>query len=151
MPHRLIHPRAGQSQVPEALVKAFLETRYQVGEEGGFSLTIGAHSEDLARAHEARRVSCSVLITSDNPASTQVSPEENAAARQALLLELKNRNLSWCEGEGVHPSGDWPSEKSVMVWGLGRDGAADLGAKFGQDAVVWSDADAVPRLLLIRK
>lgn len=146
----LVYPRGRLHTVPQELMQAYLETEYSLQGSDAFSLSIGARSDGLKTAHQANRVSCSVFITADNPRSTQVSDADNEAAYQKLIAELDKRKLAWRAGYGRHPSGNWPPERSVLVMGLGRDGAAELGERFGQDAVVWSDEDAVPRLLVLR-
>lgn len=146
----LVHPRGCAHTVSQELMQAYLETEYSLQGTDTFSLSIGARSDGLKAAHQESRVSCSVFITADNPKSTQVSDADNEVAYQKLIAELDKRKLSWRAGYGRHPSGNWPAERSVLVMGLGRDGAAELGERFGQDAVVWSDEDAVPRLLVLR-
>jgi hypothetical protein len=53
-------------------------------------------------------------------------------------------------GIGVHPTGEWRGEPSYLVPGLSREAAEELGRQFEQNALIWSGADAVPELLLLR-
>jgi hypothetical protein len=53
-------------------------------------------------------------------------------------------------GIGVHPTGEWRGEPSYLVPGLSRAAAEELGSRFEQNALIWSGADAVPELLLLR-
>lgn len=147
---QILSPRLRATCLAPTLQAAFLETRYHLDGPDGFTLEVGTRSEALAEAHRRHGVTCSAFVTADNPRSTPRSAEENDAAHARLIAELDERKLAWRPGVGQHPDGTWPGERSVLVLGLGRDGAADLGERWGQDAVVWSDEDARPRLLLVR-
>jgi hypothetical protein len=54
------------------------------------------------------------------------------------------------DGIGQHPDNGWPGEDSLLALGVSLADALLLGRRFGQDAVVWAGADAVPRLMLLR-
>lgn len=45
---------------------------------------------------------------------------------------------------------DWPTERSYFALGLALEPAKEIGIQFGQDAIVWVGADAVPQLILLR-
>jgi hypothetical protein len=51
---------------------------------------------------------------------------------------------------GFDPSGNWPAEKSFLALGLDLEVSRALGAEFQQNAVLWANADAIPRLILLR-
>ncbi len=53
------------------------------------------------------------------------------------------------EGMGIDPSGKWPAEKSFLALGLDLETSRALGREFGQNAIVWAGADAIPRLILL--
>jgi hypothetical protein len=67
-----------------------------------------------------------------------------------MLGELSASGLAFVEGVGNDPSNIWPGERSFLVLGLVPEAAKSLGAQFGQNAIVWSGADAIPRLILLR-
>jgi hypothetical protein len=54
------------------------------------------------------------------------------------------------KGAGSDPSGGWPPEESFLVLGLGLEAARTLGREFHQNALLWTDHDAIPRLILLR-
>jgi len=71
--------------------------------------------------------------------------------RQAQLLrEVHNIGLSWVQGEGKHPSGEWEGEQSLLLLGISLDDAKALGLEWEQNAIVWSDADGIPQLILLK-
>ncbi|WP_420995207.1 DUF3293 domain-containing protein [Cupriavidus sp. 30B13] len=139
------------STIDPGLIQAYLETRYHVHGDTPLTLAVGEASPALAALHAAAGVDCSAFITAWNPHSRQEQdPAANAARQQALAGELAQRGLHAIEGIGQHPSGGWPGEESFLVLGLALDAARALGARYGQNAIVWSGAEAVPRLILLR-
>lgn len=137
------------SLVDEETQLAYLETEYRVVAPH-MVLRIGQPCPELAQLHQERKVTCSAFITADNPLGGQQSEALNAARRQQLIAELDKRKLGWLAAIGQHPTGQWPAEHSVLVLGLGLDGARGLGDRWEQNAVVWMDTDTVPRLLMVR-
>jgi hypothetical protein len=58
----------------------------------------------------------------------------NEEAHTELCRMLMRKGLVFFEGEGT--SEGWPSEKSVLVLGIGRDKAKKIGRKFTQNSIV---------------
>jgi hypothetical protein len=127
-----------------------LDTDYQVRAEVPFTLKIGLANELLAALHKSQRVASSAFITACNPLSLPLDELANAERQSALASELKFRSLIFVQGLGQHPSGDWPAEPSYLVFGVSREAAKALGVRFEQNAIVWTGADAVPELVLLR-
>jgi hypothetical protein len=138
------------SVIDTGLIQAFRETRYQVYGEEPFTLRVDERSTALAAAHKRLRVDCSVFITACNPLSEDLGAAANAERHVDLGLKLDRRSLVYIEGMGQHPSNQWPGEASYLVFGLKLEAAKTLGRALRQNAIVWSDADAVPRLILLR-
>ncbi len=131
-------------------VRAYTETEYRVHGEPGFTLRVGVASADLLAAHARQGVDCSAYLTAWNPFSRKTDHATNAARQAELVDALSRLGLVCMPGLGRHPSNDWPGEESVLALGLGLDAAMALGARFEQNAIVWSGADAVPQLILLR-
>ncbi len=138
------------SVVDAGLIQAFRETHYQVHGAVPFTLRVDESSTALAAAHKRFRTDCSAYITACNPFSEDVGAASNAQRHADLGLELARRSLAYVEGIGQHPSNQWPGEASYLVFGLKLEAAKTLGRGLKQNAIVWSDADAVPRLILLR-
>ena len=131
-------------------VRAYTETAYHVHGEPGFTLHLGEASPELLAAHERQGVDCSAYLTAWNPFSRPTDDAANAARQAELLDALSRLGLVCIPGLGGHPSNAWPGEDSVLALGLGFDAAKALGQRFEQNAIVWSGADAVPQLILLR-
>lgn len=136
--------------IDPVILRAYRETEYRVYGDTPFSLRIGQPSAPLAALHRAHGVDCSAFVTACNPFSEQLPPATNAERQSTLAQILVARGLRYRDGIGQHPSGGWPGEPSFLVLGLSLDAARELGAQFGQNAIVWSGPDAVPQLVLLR-
>ena len=132
-----------------ATLRAYRETEYRVQGEPGFVLRVGRPSPELAQLHRQEGVGCSAFITACNPASQPLDVAANASRQAQLEAELAARGLSWLPAVGQHPTNQWPGEPSVLVLGLPLEEARLLGRQFGQNALVWTAADAVPQLVLL--
>ena len=155
----------GVSDISASLVAAYRATEYRVGPETGsdgesgtgssrtFILRIDQYSESLSRLFAASGHQCAAFITACNPFSVPQSREANHAVCARLRDELIRHAAHTeqiVEGEGRDPSGAWPGEKSFLALGLDLETSQVLGRKFGQNAIVWAGADAIPRLILLR-
>lgn len=142
-----------ESSLDFALVQAYRETEYQVfatGKQAGLTLRVGQESRELLAAHKRKNADCSAFLTACNPFSEPFDAAANAARQVALAKELTSRSLAFLPGIGQHPSNEWPGEESFLVFGLTLEAAKVLGAKFEQNGLVWSGADAVAQLILLR-
>ncbi len=138
------------SAIDPDTIRAYLETDYVVRGEPSVILRIGNTCPELAAIHRMHRVDCSAFLTAFNPFSEPLDEQENDRRHELLMQELKLRSLPVLEGYGSHPDNGWPPEASVLVPGLSLEASKSLGARFEQNAIVWSGADAVPQLILLR-
>ena len=90
------------------------------------------------------------VITAYNPYSEPCEAEENRTAHTALKETLKAMGLATLPCDGSDPSGHWPTEHGLLVPGIGKAALRGLATVFGQNAVLWIEADGVPRLELLR-
>lgn len=133
----------------DALREAYRRTEYRVTDAGyAFVLRIGEPSSALRECHADCGVTCSTFITAWNPLSTPTPREQNEAAMARLEEALAAMGCRWLRGEGIDPGGDWPGEPSLLVPGLDEATAVALAQRFAQHAIVWSGADATPRLVV---
>lgn len=138
------------SEIDRDLIQAYLETEYRVFGDRPLTLRAGEHCPALASLHARYGVRCSAFLTACNPYSVALDDAANAARQAELAHELVQHGLAYVDGIGLHSSGQWPGEASYLALGLRLDEARLLGARLEQNAIVWSDADAVPQLILLR-
>ena len=92
------------------------------------------------------------IVTAYNPASALRTARENALAHRRLRAELRRRGLRWLRCVADAPdtgSAEW-REPGFCVLGCARDTVVALGARSGQNAVVWIDADGLAALVATR-
>jgi hypothetical protein len=77
------------------------------------------------------------FVTAWNPFGKNFSRADNNNAQRRLFAALRRKALACAHGEGRGRVGDWPPERSVLVFGLKRSEAARLGRSFRQNAVVF--------------
>jgi hypothetical protein len=70
------------------------------------------------------------------------------SAQESLALRLSERGIGTIEACGADKSGVWPSEHGFLALGIDETEAERIGIMFGQYAIVWVGADAVPQLKL---
>jgi hypothetical protein len=138
------------SVIDPDMIQAYKDTDFRVFGDSPFVLNVGQRSDELAIAQTSHHVECSAFITAWNPFSQMLSDDGNLARQQALAKDLSQRALVYVEGFGQHKSNQWPGEESFLVFGLTLEAAKKLGAKYEQNAIVWSGKNAVPELILLR-
>lgn len=139
-----------RTSLPAALIRAYRETHYGISSRSRLTLVVDQQSHALIDLHRDHDVDCSAFITACNPYSAELSAERNAERQAELARELQQLGLTFAEGVGQHPSNHWPGEPSFLVFGLSLEAAKALGESYEQNAIVWSGADGVPRLILLR-
>lgn len=139
------------SILPEELIDKYLSARYQVWiDTSVVTLQIGYPSAPLATLLRTTGSRNAAYITACNPASRLLTPEENQSATVRLYEQLTRYSEYIYPGESIDPAGEWPAEASFLVLGIDPATAAAIGHIFGQNAILWINADAIPRLVLLR-
>ena len=138
------------SVIDPATIAAYRATEYQVGDPPAFGIRIGVHSVELADLHRTHRVAASAFVTACNPFGQSLPDDQNAQHHRALCADVERRGLNAIEGVGEDPAGQWQGERSVLILGATRELTIELGHLYEQNAVVWSGADALPELILLR-
>ena len=132
----------------EALIAAYLATRYVASsDQGQVVLAIDLPNPSLAALMRRHSFASGCFITACNPFGQFCPDAENYAANASLRAALVTRQWVVFDGSGTGADGDWPPEPSFLVLGPDRATAAQLCAEWRQNAVVWFDSDAIPRLL----
>ena len=139
-----------ETSIATDLVAAYVDTNYRVAASPPFVLRIDQHSPALADAYRQSHVASAVFITADNPFSETTSEAQNAANHIELGAQLRELTEYVFDGAGQGAAADWPAESSYLALGLSRAQACAFGIQFRQNAIVIAEADAIPRLVLLR-
>lgn len=140
-----------QSEVSPELIAAYRATEYRGGcGPEAIVLRIDERSASLMSLFDSSGYRSAAFITAYNPSSRLESEDANRAAHARLRAALMRRTPHIIEGASANPAGAWPDEKSFLALGLELEEAKAVGREFGQNAIVFADADAIPRLILLR-
>ena len=139
-----------ESSLPRELIEAYRETHYMVVGYGSLTLLVDQANTELDAAHRQHQTDCSAFITACNPFSRSLPDEENSDLQRRLAAHLRQSERPFFEGIGQHPATDWGGEASFLVFDLSLEDAKALCTQFEQTGFVWSGADAIPRLILLR-
>ncbi len=139
-----------ESVIDSGLVQAYLETEYKVHGDEPFTLKVEKGSSALAAAHKRHVVHCSAFITAWNPFGVGQEIGVNNQRNAELFAEFRRHSLVSIEGVGQHPFNECSGEVSYLIFGLTLESAKTLGTRWEQNAIIWSGADAVPQLILLR-
>jgi hypothetical protein len=139
-----------ESAISPKLIKAYEATEFHVMSMPPFVLGVNRYSGKLDRLFKNWEATSAAFITAYNPYSESLATEENELRNQRLQSDIKNLGFRTIDGFGKYPNGEWEAEDSLLVLGISLDGAKELGAAYGQNAIVWCDEDAIPRLVLLR-
>ncbi len=136
------------SQLDADLIRAYRAAVYRIDE--AFDLTIDDYSEALDAWQRRYDLESSALITACNPAGQRCSSAFNAKANRELENLIVKAGHPYCSTLARDPQNQWPPEAGFLIGGIACADAEALAQAFDQNAWVWSAADAVPRLRLLR-
>lgn len=140
-----------ESVLPAHLIQNYLNTVYQANSHlGKVTLRINEYCDILSQLmSEAQQISA-LYITAYNPHSHLQSTKKNDQAQNLLYKQLMHYSTMIYSGESVDPTNNWPTESSYLALGIELPNSIQLGSKFKQNAIVWCNDDAIPRLILLR-
>lgn len=138
------------TSVLPTLIAAYTATCYRVFGQETFDLKIGQKSAKLSRLCQKYGCLSALIITAWNPYSAATSEVENMAAQGRLESTLLAGSVPFVAAIGDGAEMNWPGEASVLALGLSLDAAKSLGIEFRQNAIVWSDQDATPKLIMLQ-
>ncbi len=137
------------SLIATNLIDAYKTTGYVVQSNPAFTLNAGIHSESLARFYAIENIQTACFITAYNPYSVLLTPPHNVARQADLLSDIASLKLKSIYGYGQGKDTDW-KEPSVLILGISSDECTRLAIKHEQNALIWCDETATPKLVLTR-
>ena len=139
------------SRIAMHIIESYRSAIYQVSSGSDiFIFHIDQYSKQLSQLLAASNPSCAAFITAFNPFSQCKTYEENSAYNAQLHSRLSQYTHQIMDGSSSDPSGHCPTEGSFLAFGINLTMAVELGKQFDQNAIVWIDSDAIPRLILLR-
>ena len=130
---------------------AYLATDYIVRDgRREFALQPGVRDPRISRLLARFRALSAAFITAFNPYSLSRGQIVNEWVHRRLVNELRERGIAFLDGHGRGLAGDWPSERSVLAFGLSKSAAAAIGRRFRQNAIVFVRRGTSTELLMLR-
>lgn len=111
-------------------------------------IRIGELNSGLDELLEAEGGATAAFITAANPFGVPQDEWQNKLAMIALSQVLEGKYPCY-SGEGRDPKGEWRAEPSLLVIGISRAGAEDLGRRYDQNAIVFIEKGGAPELVAL--
>jgi hypothetical protein len=133
----------------DELTEAYRRTSFWADTpRGRLRLRIGVPNAELDALLAAEKVRSWAYLTAYNPGSVRLGESDNRRSQERLERAVREAGFSFFRGEGVGDDGDWPAEPSLLVLGITRGHAVELGKQFRQRAIVYGEAGGSPQLLM---
>ena len=125
------------SSPSSGIARAYRHTTYRVDHpDGSFGIRLGVRCRRLDTLLALHRVNCWAYVTAWNPDSEKLSCENNRLRNAALRERIVRDGYVVYPGRGEPDAGDWVAEESFLILGMAAAVATQLGAQFGQHAVL---------------
>lgn len=134
------------------LEQAYHATTYRVFLPGGaVDLRIDTADQSFAAWLAENAVKRWAIVTAFNPGSEQRPASENLERQSALEVALLEEGFEPFAGENAADGDAWPPEETCFVAMIELAQAIALASRFGQNAIVFGEADGLPRLVWIEQ
>ena len=135
--------------VPESLVAAYRAARYVVFADNGPVMRIGRPCPEMDELLEADDATTAAFVTPFNPRGLPAHEETNFLAFGDLCDAADRTGYKIYLGEGNDPEGEWKPEPSLLIVGIPRGEAEEIGRRFHQLAIVFVEKGRAPELVLL--
>jgi hypothetical protein len=145
--------RAGRSiadtMTDDALLAAYRRTRFCADTtQGRIVIRVSESHPELDAILRATGLETWAYVTAFNPGSVRQSDVENDTRQRELEDAIRRLGHPMFAGEGIGDDRTWPPERSVLVLGIEREAAVQLGRRFGQRAIVCGQVGGLATLAL---
>ena len=120
-----------------ALDLAYRQTRYIVESPSAeFVLKVEELNAAVDSLLKDYRADSCAFITAWNPSSQRLTKTVNEQRQRDLIAEVLRRGYTLLPGRGVGADPNWIPEPSILIIGISGTEAEELGAHFGQLAII---------------
>lgn len=134
------------------LLHSYIKTTYKAWfPAGALDLRIAERSPEMDQMLKSFSVSSWAFITAQNPGSIRLAESENARRGRELWRQIEARGFNHFIAEGSADDGQWPPEEGLIVLGITRSEACELGQAFGQNAIVFGESGTSAELIVLAK
>jgi hypothetical protein len=135
--------------IENELIEAYQNAEYVLFSNPEVIMHIGEYNPDLHELMTARQCQQAAFISAYNPYSEIIEDSENVKRHGDLLDAVNGLGLDTVLGEGRDVERQWLGEISLLIFDIDRITADALGNEYGQNAILWIEADAIPQLVLL--
>jgi hypothetical protein len=121
------------SNVSEKLIAAYRQAEFKT-ESPSIRIKVGENTPKLDLILEVLGETTWAFITAHNPFSVVHTDEDNELRHKQLVSLLHYDHT--LEGYGYDKEGFWKPEKSLLVIGISKQKASEIGVLFEQNAIV---------------
>jgi len=133
----------------DSLLAAYRRTRFCADtEQGRLVIRVGETCPELDALLRATGSATWAYITAFNPGSVRLRDDQNYARQRELEETVRQLGHPMFLGEGIGDDEAWPPERSILVLGIEREAAVQLGRRFGQRAIVCGEPGGLAALVL---
>ena len=137
------------SMVDPQLLAAYRKTSFIVeGPESEAILLVGELNPAVDALLERYGARQCAFLTAWNPHSKRLEAHDNRLRQDGLVEAVRRSGRPFLRGRGAGKDSDWPAEDSILVIGVDRVAALELGRAFGQAAIVFKEMHHPVELLL---
>ena len=137
------------SNIDQRLIEAYQATTYAV-KALALALRIGEKNRHLEEFLIDNNEYSFAFVSAYNPYSQPLSEMENKARHLQLITWLKAKGFRYKTGYGIPDDSSWFPEKSVLILGISKKKAKELGNELEQNAVIFGILGKAPELVLLR-
>lgn len=130
------------------LQQAYMATSYHiVSETVTHIVKINAINPEFNSWCKIQNITSWAFITAWNPLSKELTNAENTSLNTRLKEEIIVDGYGFDPGSGVPVDDNWEPEDSFFIHNITLERARELGSRFRQNAIVFGEADGLPRLI----
>mgnify|MGYP005621119615 FL=1 len=138
------------TEISQDLLDAYQSANYHVYADPPFILKIGILSKELRKILSDLNVNFAAFITAFNPYSQELQLRENTLRNNTLEGKIQSLDLYYLKGDGRCQNNSGVGEESFLIFGLSKKQSINLGKESQQNAIVVSDKNAIPSILLLK-
>lgn len=133
--------------IDQHLFEAYMKTKYHLLNTPVY-IQIGALNSDLDSFLIDNNAYTWCFISSDNPQSNLLSPEENDQKYQLFKKDMDAKGIRFWPGIGTGTDSDWPPERSLLLLDVSKKVALELAKYYDQKAIVYGQINREAKLLI---
>lgn len=146
----VVEPLVTPTSIATSLIKSYLQANFHVWSDTPFHFNVGKPSADLYAMLENSGTTTAAFITAYNPLGQSFDTDANESRHGLLRTDIETMGLEAIEGEGRDPKDEWPRERSLLILGVEKKAAIELGNRYQQNAIVWIQWAKPSSLLMLR-